>query len=139
MSILQAIKNYMLLFPLLQEDAPLLSDHADGSEVQYSIIQLPGTRVLEEDLAGNQACQYTFAFQSTESTLDELQRFANADFYEQLSNWFISQSLQEILPTLSDDQTPELIETITGGYLMQEETGTGVYQIQCRLLYNQQT
>lgn len=138
MSILEAIKTYMLTLPLLENDTLFFSDHSTGREVQYSIIQSPGTRVLDEDLAGNQDCQYTFAFQSIESTLDELQRFANVNFYEELEAWFISQSNSNILPTLSAKQHPEKIETLAWGYLMQEETGTGVYQVQCRLLYIQE-
>lgn len=129
----------MLTCPLLADDAALFSDHSTGDMVQYSIIQVPGTRVLEEDLSGNQDCQYTFAFQSIESTMDELQRFANADFYDELEAWFKSQSNNNVLPTLQADQHPELIETLAWGYLMQEQTGTGVYQVQCRLLYIQET
>lgn len=139
MSILEAIKTFMLDFPLLEEDTAVLSDHSTGNAVQYSIIQIPGTRILEEDLAGNQDCQYTFAFQSIESTLDELQRFANADFYDELEAWLTAQSNQNNLPALATGQHPEKIETLGWGYLMQEETGTGVYQVQCRLLYIQET
>jgi hypothetical protein len=137
MSILEAIKTYMLTFPLLKDDALFLSDHSSGDIVQYSIIQIPGTRVLEEDLLGNESCQYTFAFQSIESTMDELARFANASFYDELETWLKSQSAQNILPAMESSQHPEKIETLSWGYLMQEQTGTGVYQVQCRLLYTQ--
>lgn len=137
MSLLQAVKDYLLAFPLLQDDALFQSDHNTGSQVQYSILQLPGTKVLEEDLAGNKYCQYPFAFQSIESTMDELQRFANADFYDQLDEWIESMNDAEIYPTLQAHQTPERVETLSWGYLMQEQTGTGVYQVQCRLLYTQ--
>lgn len=139
MSMLQAIKNYMLLFPYLEENVVLLSDHTSGKEMQYSILQLPGTRVLEEDLAGNLDCQYPFAFQSIESTLDELQRFENADFFDKLYDWFTEQNNQEVFPELREDQTPERMETLGWGYLMQEETNLGVYQVQCRLLYTQKS
>jgi hypothetical protein len=137
-SILEAIKTYMLDFPLLEDGSPLFSDHSVGTAVQYSIIQIPGTRVLEEDLVGNQDCQYTFAFQSIESTMDELQRFANANFYDELEVWLRTQSKLNLLPVLDANQKPELIETLGWGYLMQEETGIGVYQVQCRLLYIQE-
>lgn len=137
MSMLQAVKDYLILFPLLQDDALFQSDHSTGSEVQYSILQLPGTKVLEEDLAGNLYCQYPFAFQSIESTMDELQRFANADFYDQLDEWLKEQNEAEIFPVLEENQTPEKVETLGWGYLIQEQTGTGVYQVQCRLLYIQ--
>lgn len=137
MSMLQAIKDYLILFPLLQDDALFQSDHTTGSEVQYSILQLPGTKVLEEDLVGNKSCQYPFAFQSIESTMDELQRFANADFYDELDAWMEAQNDAEIFPALPPNHLPERVETLGWGYLMQEQTGTGVYQVQCRFLYIQ--
>lgn len=137
MRMLSAIRTFMLDFPELDADAALLSDHSSGQILQYSIVQQPSSRVLSEDIIGNKECQYTFAFQSIESTMDEAQRHLNSEFYEKLEEWFITQTKIENLPVLKANQTAETIEVLTSGYLMQEEAGTGVYQVQCRLLYTE--
>lgn len=137
MSMLSAIRTFMLDFPELDADAALLSDHSSGQILQYNIVQQPNSRVLSEDIIGNKECQYTFAFQSIESTMDEAQRHLNSEFYEKLEEWFITQTKLENLPVLKANQTAETIEALTSGYLMQEEAGTGVYQVQCRLLYTE--
>lgn len=137
MSILEAIRTYMLEFPELKPNSALWSDHSAGDAIQYSIVQIPSTRVLAEYLDGKSDRQYTFAFQSTESTLDELARYENAEFFDKLDAWFEAQTENEQFPTLEANQFPEKIETLSWSYLMQEQSGTGVYQVQCRLLYQQ--
>lgn len=137
MSMLQAIRDYMDTFPELKDNVFLFGDHQEGEEPQYSIQQLPGTKVLESFLDGTDDCQYTFAFQSAESTADELERYANAEFFEKLDTWFKAQTLAQIFPTLETGQVAERIETTNWSYLMAENSLTGVYQIQCLLLYSQ--
>lgn len=137
MPLLQSVKEFMLNFPSLDVDAALLSDHSSGEILQYSIVQQPGNRIISEDIIGNKECQYNFAFQSIESTMDEGQRLLNAEFYEKLEKWFTAQTEAGDFPVLETKQFPDEIKVVTSGYLMQEQTGTGVYQVQCVLLYTQ--
>lgn len=139
MSLLQAVREYMATFPELQANVFLFGDHPEGDEPQYNISQLPGDKVLESYLDGKQDCQYAFAFQSAESAADELQRYENAAFFENLDAWFIAQTNAGNFPTLEVGQVAERIEATNWSYLLAENSLTGVYQIQCRLLYTQST
>jgi hypothetical protein len=99
---------------------------------------LTGTRVVEEYINGTKVMSYPFAFQSMESTADDLARLESAGFYEAFADWLDSQTDAGSLPELPAGKTAEEIQALGWGYLYEEgESQTGIHQIQCELIYKQ--
>jgi len=139
MSMISAIKTYMKTYTGLITDAPVWVDYLGPDPTEYTIIPLAGTRIIQEDITGKTLREYPFAFQSMESTADEKNRIAVQEFFEDLAAWFETQTLAGTFPTLAAGQTAEKIEALGWAYLFESgESGTGIYQIQCKLTYEQE-
>jgi len=138
MTVIESIQTYIKTCTELEEGRPVWVNYLGGVN-QYSIVPLPGTKVLEEYLNGVKIMDFPFAFQTMNSTADDLERLANAGFFESFSDWMYTQTELGNLPTLGAGQTAELIEAVNCGYLFaQGESDTGIYQIDCRLQYRQE-
>ena len=138
MSIISAIQTYIKDYTSLKSGAPVWVDYLGSEPTEYSIVPLPGGRIIEEYINGNSLRSYPFAFQSMESTADDLERLGTQGFFEAFADWLEQQTESGDLPTLGAGQTAESIETTGWGYLFQQgESQTGVYQIQCLLVYRQ--
>jgi hypothetical protein len=138
-TIIQAVKIYIATYTELATGAPLWVNYLGASPTAYSIVPLAGSKVVEEYITGGTVNEFPFAFQSMESTADELERLESLGFYEAFAAWLKSQTLAGTLPTLNTGQTPEKIEALGWAYLYEQgESGTGVYQIQCKLTYEEQ-
>jgi hypothetical protein len=137
-TIIEALKTYLAGYSNLKDDAPLWVDYLGPKPTQYAIAPLAGTKILEEYVDGSSLRAFPFAFQSMESTADELERLDTQGFYEVFADWLDTQTNAGTFPTLDSDKTPQAIETLGWSYLYREgESETGVYQIQCRLVFEQ--
>jgi hypothetical protein len=138
MSIIESIQSYIKTYTSLKSGAPVWVDYMGDQPTEYSIVPLPGARVVEEYINGNSKRSYPFAFRSMESTADDLERLGTQGFFEAFADWLEQQTENGNLPTLGVGQTAESIETTGWGYLFQQgESSTGVYQITCVLTYKQ--
>ena len=138
MTVIESIQTYIKTCTELETGRPVWVNYL-GAINQYSIVPLPGTKILEEYVNGVKIVEYPFSFQTMESTADDLERLANAGFFEAFSDWMDDQTESDNLPTLGAGQTAELIEAVNCGYLFaQGESDTGIYQIDCRLQYRQE-
>ena len=82
--------------------------------------------------------EFPFAFRSTESTAEDLARLENLGFYEAFAEWLREQSENEFFPEMDEGQTPTKIYATGWDYLFQQgDSQTGIYQIQCKLEYEQ--
>ena len=139
MSIISALKTYIGNYSSLKANAPLWVDYLGATPTGYSIVPLAGARQVESYINGGGAYEYPFAFQSMESTADELERIDTQGFYEAFASWMDSQTLTGNLPTLGTGQAATAIEATGSAYLFEQGSSeTGVYQIQCKLSYEQQ-
>ena len=139
MSIISALKTYIGNYSSLKANAPLWVDYLGATPTGYSIVPLAGARQVEAYINGGGAYEYPFAFQSMESTADELERIDTQGFYEAFASWMDSQTLTGNLPTLGTGQTATAIEATGSAYPFEQgNSETGVYQIQCKLSYEQQ-
>lgn len=139
MTILSAIQTYIKTYGSLASNAPVLIDFLGSEPVHYSIVPLPGARIVESYIDGSSLREFPFAFQSMESAADDAERLANNEFYEAFADWLESQTEEGILPELGGNRTAERIEAVDAGFLFEQgESGTGVYQITCRLEYRQE-
>lgn len=138
MSLIGSIRTYIATYPSLESGAGLFTDVLGNTPTQYAVVSLPGATIIEEYLNGASLRQYTFALQSMESTADDPTRTANLEFYEAFAAWLETQTEAGVLPTLDSGKTPEAIEALGQPILFDlGESGTGVYQLQCRLTYEQ--
>lgn len=137
MSVISAVKSFIATFPGLTSGKIIDVDNLDGAE-WYSISPTPSEPVLETYLNNVQNKQFTFAFRVSKLTMDDLRRLENNEFFEDLQTWLKTQSDAGNLPTMDTGQTPQKIEAISWGYLQQQgQSNTGVYQILCRLEYQE--
>jgi hypothetical protein len=82
---------------------------------------------------------FPFALDFNASTADELARLGSCGFSEALSDWFEKQTNISNLPSLPTGKTPFSIEVSGQGYLyMEGQSDIGIYQIQCKLIYDQE-
>lgn len=138
MSILSAVRTYLLTYSALKDNAPLWVDRLGSDPTQYAIYPLGGQKIAESYIDGGSLREYPFAFQSMERTADDIERLENSGFYETFADWLDSQSEAGTLPTLGSGQTPVSIQATGWGVLFEQgRSDTGVYQIQCKLAYEQ--
>ena len=138
MSIISALRTYLLTYSGLETGAPLFVDHLGPGPTEYAIIPIAGGKILERYLNGGSEREYHFAFRSMESTADDLERLENSGFYEAFADWLEDQTEAGTFPTLGTGQTPTLIEAVGWAYLYEQgQSSTGIYQILCRLVYHQ--
>ena len=138
-SVISGLKTYLATYSGLKSGAPLWVDNLGPGVTEYAIIPLPGEKIAESYIDGGSLREFPFAFQSMESTADELERLENCGFFESLSDWFETQTAAGTLPTLSSGKTAREIETLGWAFLYEQgESGKGIYQVQCKLTYEQQ-
>ncbi len=139
MTIIESVKTFIATYSGLTASVPLSVDALGDTPTEYGIIQLPGNKIVESYINGGSLREFPFAFQSTMSTADELERIINSGFYESFADWLESQTLAGTLPTMETGKTAETIEAVGWGYIQdQGDSGTAIYQVTCRLIYAQQ-
>lgn len=138
MSLISSLKTYIATYPGWDDNAALLIDVLGKDPTQYAIVPIPGARIAEEYINGGSKREYPFAIQSMESNSDDSVRQAINEFYENLADWFDSQTLAGVLPSLGSGKSATEIEALGWGFLSEfGESGSGIYQIQAKLTYEQ--
>lgn len=138
MSVISAIQAYIKMYASLESNAPVWVDYLGAVPVEYSIVPMPGNKILEEDILGGSVRVFPFAFQMMGSTADDLARLDNVAFYEAFSTWLEQQTLDGSFPTLDAGQTPIEISANNWAFLFEEgSSGSGIYQITAQLVYEQ--
>jgi len=138
MSMVEHIRNFMMQCPFLAS-GPVGVDYLGSTPRQYSIDQTPGTAIIKRYSSGDSIRQALFTFSGREPYGEsEEENIDNAAFYEQLAAWLEEQSRAGILPVLDAGKTAQSIEVLTGGYILDADTTTARYQIQCRLNFYQE-
>jgi hypothetical protein len=123
----------------LKSGAPVWVDYIGNDPTEYAIVPLGGTRVLEEYINGGSERAFPFAFQSVESTADNAARLANSAFFETFAAWLDTQTNAGTLPNLGSGKKATSLTALGWGILLNEsESQTGIYQVQCQLVYEQE-
>lgn len=139
MTIISALRTYIAGYSSLTTGAPLWVDYLGKEPDQYAIIPLPGARKIEEYLDGGSLREFPFALQMNLSTAADAERLGNNAFSEAFSDWLENQTNAEVLPALGTGKTAKEIEATSWGFLLEQgDSQTGIYQITCRLEYEQQ-
>lgn len=137
-NIIEPIKTFIATYSGLTSGAALTIDTLGQTPTEYSIMSLPGGRIVTTYVNDATEREYPFAFQATLSTADEAERIVNNGFFEDFAAWLESQTNAGTLPTLETGKTATKIEALGWGFpLDQGESGTAIYQITCKLTYDQ--
>ena len=138
MSIISAVQTYIKTYTELEANAPVWVDYLGKEPTQYGISPLPGARIIETYLDRSTLREFPFAFEAAVSNADDAIRLENLGFFEAFAHWLDTQSEAGTLPSLGTGKTAEKIEALGWGYPFDEnESGTSVYQIQCKLTYSE--
>ena len=123
----------------LCDDTKLNVDYLGEDAEQYSIEAVPCKTVINQYPDGSAKCQYLFIFASRNYYgEDESINMANLEFYERLEEWIAEQNLNGKLPKLPDGCTAQSVKVQSSGYVLDNDTKTARYQIQCQLKYIKQ-
>lgn len=138
-SIIAAVQTFVKTYTGLASGAMVTVDSLGANIGDYAIESQPGSKVLDWYVNGGSRREFPFSLNCTVSNADDVARTAANEFAESISAWMETQTAAGTLPLLSTGKTPELIEATNWGYVFQEgESNTAIYQIQCRLVYEQQ-
>lgn len=136
-SIIAALHDFIAGCDHLQPTAPFYVDFI-GGDVSYAIVPLPNNKIIETDIIGNTLREYTFAFQFCNLTADDAIRIENSAFSETFSEWLDAKTHNNQLPILPAGATSEAVEATQNGFLYQQgDSESAIYQINCRLIYEQ--
>jgi len=137
MTLIESVRNYILTCPFL-EDYKLSVDFLSNEE-SYTIDPVPSETLIEADILGNETNQFLFVFASREYYgEDALNNMENSGFYEKFSDWIKENNDNGILPVLETGKTATEIQALGLGYLMNNDDSTARYQIQLRMVYEQE-
>lgn len=139
MSVIESLRTYIKTYSELANGAPVWVDYLGPIQTQYSIDPLGGDKIIATYINGDSIRTFPFAFRSLESTIDQLGKVDTHAFYEEFADWLESQTYAGVLPVLDEGKTAESIEALGWSFLFREsDSNTGVYQIQCQLVYEQE-
>lgn len=103
-----------------------------------SIVEVPSDPWVKHYTDGGGMKQCVFHFCSREFYgIDSENNLENDRFYEDLEYWFKEQSMAGNLPKLDRGRQSQYIETLSNGYLLENEGDEAKYVIQCRLVYTE--
>lgn len=131
--IIECIRDHIMTFPELK-DGCLMVDCLGDKPVEYVVEPVPCNPVYQKYTDGSCIKQFLFIFASREyygQTVN--QNIENLAFYEHFSDW-----ITEVEPPDLDGRIPVNIEVLTGGYAFDAGSNTARYQIQLRLLYEEE-
>ena len=132
---IENIRNFLLKCPYLKKGR-LLVDYLTHEVGDYSIEVLPTKGTLKTYLSGDKLKEMLFVFASREFYgSDAISNMENLNFYEDFSNWLKEKSNKKELPYLDENKTAQFIESISSGYVYDEQAKSARYQIQIRLVY----
>ena len=134
MSIIEALREYIIQFPDLPEGAVCV-DFLGAEPSQFTLEAVPCDPVYRRYTDGGALKQYLFVFASRfYFGADVTLCMENQVFFEKLEAWVRSNDRAGILPKLSDAEAVRL-DVVTSGYVFSESPDTARYQMQLRLIY----
>lgn len=144
MSLMQYVIDLMRTCPHIQVEDPTGEPpviHAEGTDSEpdsYSVESIPGAPNTRPYLRGGGQKQYLFALNSRKATFTDPEKIQNAHLYEQVTRWMETVSRNRLkLPPMGDGLQPLRLEATDSGYPLEmaEDNNSGLYVMQCRLVY----
>lgn len=136
--IIESLRDYFLPCDLLK-GGRLNIDYL-GDNREFSIDPLPADPIIKRYVDGGTVRQFQFAFTSKDRfDGDARTGIENSGFCQQLTEWVEKNNNSKALPVMTDNNhTPVMVEIMSSGYLFDMDADYARYQIQCRLIYEQE-
>lgn len=135
--LIDCIRDFIMTYPELK-DGCLMIDYLGDKPVEYAIEAVPCDPVYRKYTDGGCMKQFLFTFASREVFAADVSCCTdNLAFYEEFERWITGKNNSDDLPDL-DGREPVSIEVLTGGYAFSADGNTARYQIQLRLLYEEE-
>lgn len=141
MAIIEAVKNFILKCPYLDELKKVNVDFLPSDPDTYSIEEVPTEVILKEYIDGSTERQFVFVFASRMRWNDEIiNNIQNSGFFEKFRHWLEQCTELENMPVLDEGMSAYKIEAMSNGCLFDVSGNSEYarYQIQCRLLYDKE-
>lgn len=137
--IIESIRDYISAFPDLSENCCLLIDYLGDKPVEYTVEAVPCNPVYKEYVDGEKVKQFQFIFASREYFEADVNTcIENLHFYENFEEWIEQNNDNGVFPNLGGNRTPVSLEVLTRGYVLSADEETARYQIQLRLIYEEE-
>lgn len=137
MSIIKSIREYIMKFPELKE-GKLNVDFLGSEPIEYTVEAVPCDPIFKRYTDGGSVKQFLFIFASRDFfSSDVNQCIENIDFYEKFADWIEQNNKSSILPKLEKKEAVA-IEVLTQGYAYDLDETAARYQIQLRLIYEEE-
>lgn len=137
--IIESIRDYISAFPDLSENCCLLIDYLGDKPVEYTVEAVPCNPVYKEYVDGEKVKQFLFVFASREYFEADVNTcIENLHFYENFEEWIEQNNDNGVFPNLGGNRTPVSLEVLTRGYVLSADEETARYQIQLRLIYEEE-
>lgn len=135
MSVITAVREYILQCPCLDELAPMFVDRTMHDPSNYGLSS-SGETVLARFFDGSEQRRHNFNLYVRVYSDDDLERVSNTEFLEHFTNWLWDKGRRGELPDLGADAAAESL-TPSGGALfdVDEDGDRSVYMIQVTLIY----
>ena len=133
---INAIRNYFLLYTKFPPSSTIGVDALDNEIDNFSIDFLPSKRVLKTYLNGTTERQQLFVLAGRFAYNNDNSVVLN--FFNDLEQWIESNNNADTLPELTGKQIAEKVEVLSNGYLINQNGSEARYQIQLRLLYREE-
>lgn len=137
--LIESIRDYISAFPDLSENCCLLIDYLGDKPVEYTVEAVPCNPVYKEYVDGEKVKQFLFVFASREYFEANVNTcIENLHFYENFEEWIEQNNDNGVFPDLGSNRTPVSLEVLTRGYVLSADEETARYQIQLRLVYEEE-
>lgn len=140
MTIIEALRQYFMQFPKLQEER-LDINCLQSMPESFSIDSVPSESVVTRYMDGSTVRRCLFTISSRMYHCDDLQnQNGNMAFFEELEGWLDKKNLFLQLPDLGEKRTARTLEVTQSAYpfILDENGETARYQIQMKLTYLQE-
>ncbi len=138
MTIIEAVRDYLRQWPKLQNERVNV-DFLPEDPVTFSVDVTPVTPVVRRYITGLSLRQFSFVLATHAYYGAELrQQLDNLGLFEDFADWIERQNRKRNFPDLGEGRDVRSIEVTTSGYVFAEDAEYARYQIQCRMLYEQE-
>jgi len=138
MTIIEAVRTFLKSWGPLSEER-INVDFLPEDPVTFSVDVTPVTPVIRRYITGLTLRQFSFVLATRAYYGAELrQQLDNLGLFEEFAEWVEAQNRAGNFPDLGEGRRVTKLEVTTSGYVFAEDAEYARYQIQCRLLYEQE-
>lgn len=137
-TIISALWEFLHTCPLIEDGSPITVDCMPMDENAFTLASRSGNPIMKMYTDGSSIRQYPFAvwYRGARGTIQE--GIVASGKCELISKWLEQQSNAGTLPELPGGLTAQLIQASDTGKLYTLEPDVYVYEVPCRLQYQQE-